>query len=202
MVILNEPARGGDVEPLAAFAVHEHEIAGKHRSDFFLCKDVNEPRFREVVESLLRDDRVSGIIVRPHPKNLWLGLDEWISSRSDARISRTFGNSVVRDVQDSDIVLAGNSSVLVDAVIAGRPGCYVPGLDYGSSDLHEFVARGLIYPIAQDLGLDLDAIFRFYHRPEWPGVLRFFANVDEDEVSVARRAAALMRELAARLESA
>lgn len=162
----------------------------------FLCKDVNEKRLREVIEDLLCDRRVSRIIVRPHPKNLWLGLDAWIASRNDARICRTFSSSVVRDVEASDIVLAGNSSVLIDAVTAGRPSGYVLGLDHGSPDLHAFVARGLIYPI-DELGFDPDAMRRFYQRAGWSTVLRLFANVDEDEVSVTRRAVAIMRELAA-----
>jgi len=135
--------------------------------------------------------------VRPHPKNLWLGLDDWIAARSDRRLCRSAGNSVFRDVADSDIVLAGNSSVLIDAVVAGRPSGYVPGLDNGSPDLHAFVARGLIYPIEMDRGFRLEGMLAFYRRPEWPGVLRQFANIDEDEASVIKRAGVLMRELAA-----
>jgi len=161
----------------------------------FLCKDVNEKRLREVIEGLLCDRRVSRIIVRPHPKNLWLGIDAWIASRNDARICRTFSSSVVRDVEASDIVLAGNSSVLVEAVAAGRPSGYVLGLDHGSPDLHAFVARGLIYPF-DELGFDPDAMLRFYQRPDWSTVLRLFANVDDDEASVANRLGANLRKLA------
>ena len=74
----------------------------------------------------------------------------------------------------------------------------MPGLDCGSPDLHSLVARGLIYQFDDRLGLDPDAMLRFYRRPDWPAVLRLFANVDEDEASVAARAAAAMRELARR----
>jgi hypothetical protein len=101
---------------------------------------------------------------------------------------------VSRDLEAADIVLAGNSSVLVDAVTAGRPSGYVPGIDYGSADLHAFVARGLIYPVGES-GFDPDAMLGFYRRPDWPTALRLFANIDEDETSVAARAAAAMREL-------
>ncbi|PYS89138.1 MAG: hypothetical protein DMF64_18435 [Acidobacteria bacterium] len=166
------------------------------RVGIFLCKDVNEQRLRAVVERLLADARVARILVRPHPKNLWLGLDEWTLTRNDPRLRRNSGGSVYRDLEETDIVLAGNSSVLVDAVARGRPAAYVPGLDYGSLDLHQFVARGLIYPIDEELSFDPDALLRFYQRPDWPDVLRLFANVDEDEASVAAQAAAAMRELA------
>jgi len=164
----------------------------------FLCKDVNEERLRAVVERLLNDPRVSRVLIRPHPKNLWVGLDAWVASLNDGRVSRSPGGPVFRDIEAADVVLGGNSSVLVDAVTAGRPAGYVPGLDCGSPDLHSLVARGLIYQFDDRLGLDPDAMLRFYRRPDWPAVLRLFANVDEDEASVAARAAAAMRELARR----
>jgi hypothetical protein len=167
------------------------------RVGIFLCKDVNEGRLRALVERLLKDARVSRVLVRPHPKNLWRGLDSWIASLNDGRVRRGHGGPVLSDIEAADVVLGGNSSVLVDAVTAGRPAGYVPGLDYGSHDLHSLVARGLIYPVGDDLGFDPDAMLRFYQRPDWPAVLRLFANVDEDESSVAARAAAAMRELAA-----
>src|SRR5918911_2181524 len=165
------------------------------RVGIFLCKDVNEKRLRALVERLLKDARVSRVLVRPHPKNLWRGLDSWVASLNDERVRRGRGGPVARDIEAADVVLGGNSSVLVDAVTAGRPAGYVPGLDYGSPDLHSLVARGLIYPLDDRLGFDPDAMLRFYQRPDWPAVLRLFANVDEDESSVAARAAAAMREL-------
>lgn len=173
----------------AAGSLPEHLSVG-----VFLCKDVNEDRLRGVVERLLGDGRVSRILVRPHPKNLWVGLDEWISKRNDYRLRRSCGGSVFRDIEASDIILAGNSSVLVDAVIAGRPSGYVPGIDHGSPDLHRFVACGLIYPFDDELGFDPAAMLRFYQRPEWSSVLRFFANIDEE--SVIAQVSTALRDLA------
>jgi hypothetical protein len=163
----------------------------------FLCKDVNEERLRSLVERLLCDARVSRVNLRPHPKNLWVGLDAWLASLNDGRVSKSGGGSVFRDIESVDVVLGGNSSVLVDAVTAGRPAAYVPGLDYGSRDLHALVARGLVCEFDERSGLDPGAMQRFYRRPGWPAVLRLFANVDEDEAEVAARAAEAMRELVA-----
>jgi hypothetical protein len=162
----------------------------------FLCKDVNEAGLRAVVERLLTEPRIKRILIRPHPKNLWVGLDAWIASRDDPRLLRHSGGPVLRDIEASDIILGGNSSVLVDAVCAGRPSGYVKGIDYGSHDLHEFVARGLIYPLDDDAGFDAEAMLGFYQRADWPTILRLFANVDEDEASVAARVGDVMRELA------
>jgi hypothetical protein len=175
----------------------------------FLCKDVNERRLREVAENLLGNSRVSSVLVRPHPTNLWLGLDAWIASRNDKRLRRSSGTSVSADLAESDIVLAGNSSVLVEAVTAGRPSGYVPGLDHGSPDLHKFVATGLIYANTEELARkrddgfgrqcdypDFEEIIRFYQRPDWLSVLRLFADIDEDGAAVTAQARIAIRELA------
>lgn len=162
----------------------------------FLCKDVNEERLRALVEHLLTDPRVSRVLVRPHPKNLWRGLAAWLESRREPRLSLSTGGSVFQDIAASDVVLAGNSSVLVEAVTAGRPAAYVPGIDHGSPDLHAFVARGLVYQYEDVRGFDPDAMQRFYLRTNWLAALRLFANIDEDETSVASRTRDALREVA------
>jgi hypothetical protein len=161
----------------------------------FLCKDVNEARLRALAGRLLDDPRVSRVRVRSHPKNLWLGLDEWVASKGEPRLSRSLGGAVFEDLGETDVVLAGNSSVLVEAVTAGRLAAYVPGLDHGSHDLHSFVARGLVYPFEEARGLDPDALLNFYRRPGWADALRLFANIDEDEAAVAARVRDELREL-------
>jgi len=176
---------------MAAGRLPEHLTVG-----IFLCKDVNEEGLRALVDRIFGDPRVSRILIRPHPKNLWTGLDKWIASQQNLQVHLSRSGSLFRDLQNSDIVLAGNSSVLIEAVVAGRPSGYVPGLDYGSPDLHAFVARGLIYPIDHGVCFNPDAMLRFYQRPDWPAVLRLFADVDEDQVSVMRRVIVIMRDLA------
>jgi hypothetical protein len=161
----------------------------------FLCKDVNEERLRGLVGRLLADPRASRVLIRPHPKNLWRGLEDWVESCREPRLSLSKGQTVLQDIAASDVVLAGNSSVLAEALTAGRPAAYVPGIDYGSYDLHAFVARGLVYQYADDRGLDPEAMQRFYLRPDWPAALRLFANVDEDETSVASRTRDALREV-------
>jgi len=147
----------------------------------FLCKDVNELRLKTLVENLLADERVAGILIRPHPKNLWCDIDAWIESRKDERLSRSYG-SIADDLRDLHLVFGGNSSVLIEAVTAGVPSAYVDDLDHGPADLHGFVAAGLIY--RSDVDPDPNEIVRFYERPGWRQTLRRFANIEDDEATV------------------
>src|SRR5215218_1837959 len=148
----------------------------------FLCKDVNELRLKTLVENLLANDRVSRVLIRSHPKNLWVHIDSWIASREDARLCRSCGPTSLDDMQDLHVVFGGNSSVLIDAVTAGVPSGYVDDLDHGSSDLHGFVVAGLIY--RSKIDPDLDQMLHFYQRPGWDKTLRRFANIDDDESAV------------------
>jgi len=162
----------------------------------FLCKDVNEVRLRALVERLLADARVSRVLLRPHPKNLWRGLEEWVSLRGEPRLCLSAGGGVFEEIKASDLVLAGNSSVLAEALTAGRPAAYVRGIDHGPYDLHAFVARGLVYEYADERGLEPEAMQSFYLRTDWPAALRLFANVCEDEAAVALRTGDALREVA------
>lgn len=142
----------------------------------------NEPRLKALVENLLANERVTRILIRPHPKNLWRDLDEWIAAQADAKLSRNRAQTVLDDLKGLDVVFGGNSSVLVDSVTAGVVGAYVEDLDHGSPDLHRFVAAGLIYP--SGVNPDFEAMWRFYQRPDWRQTLSKFANIDEDHSTV------------------
>ena len=165
----------------------------------FLCKDVDEKRLRQVTTELLKAG-AGRVLVRPHPKNLWTGLQKWVESLRDSRVILSSGEaSVSNDIKQVEVVLGGNSSVLVDAVIAGRPAAFVANLDHGPPDLHRFVAGGLVYSLDDDretLNWDPQAMLRFYRRPSWQTRLRVFANIDKDEQETQQRAVAVMRQLA------
>jgi len=166
----------------------------------FLCKDVNEKRLQALVTRLLSAANVSTLRIRPHPKNLWVGLEDWVAGQREPRLVLSSGASVFQDVKSVDLVLAGNSSVLSDAVTAGRPSGYIVGLDHGPYDLHRFVECGLIYSMEDESGSfhwNPDSMLRFYQRLGWLNLLRYFANIDEDENTVGVRMAAKLRQLAA-----
>ena len=162
----------------------------------FLCKDVNEHRLKTLVENLLANERVARILIRPHPKNLWRNIHSWIASHEDVRLCVSCKQTVANDLKGLDVVFGGNSSVLIDSVTAGVPSAYVDDLDHGPPDLHRFVAAGLIY--RSDVNPDLDALFHFYQRPEWPETLKTVANIDEDESAVLAEAVRMIANLCLR----
>ena len=157
-------------------------LASQIRVGVFLCKDVNEQRLKLLVENLLANDRVSRVVIRPHPKNLWTRMDSWIASHDDGRLFKSHEATAVEDVKGLDVVFGGNSSVLIEAVTTGVPSAYVDHLDHGSPDLHGLVAADLIYRTGVDP--DFDELVGFYQQPGWQDRLRRFANVDEDEPTV------------------
>lgn len=177
----------------------EGRLPEKLAVGIFLCEDMNEKCLQALTENLLADVRVSRVLIRPHPKNLFVEFNDWLASLNDSRVGRSSSDAVFRDLRETAVVFGGNSSVLIEAVTDGRFSVYVPGLDYGSPDLHEFVARGLIYPIDKGFKLDFDAISRFYRRAEWLSVLRLFANIDEDEATVKTQIMTIMREFGGRI---
>ena len=147
-----------------------------------LCKDVNEQRLKLLVENLLANDRVSHVVIRPHPKNLWTQMDSWIASHDEGRLFKSREATALEDEKALDVVFGGNSSVLIEAVTAGVPSAYVDDLDFGSPDLHGLVAAGLIYRTG--VHPDFDELVGFYRQSGWEQRLRRFANVDEDESTV------------------
>ena len=162
----------------------------------FLCKDVNEETFRQLIQLLLTNQRINKIIVRPHPKNLWKELDTFLNSLDDTRIVKVGDDCVWNDLDKVELVFGGNSSVLIDAVVAGKPTVYVPNLDYGANDMHQLVSSGLVCQFGEQL-MDFSSLLHFYQRGAWPETLRLFAAVDEDQEAVAeefcRRLSQLVR---------
>jgi hypothetical protein len=157
----------------------------------FLSKDPAEAKIIRCLRLLLADSRVTRVLIRPHPVNLWTGLTACVASLGDPRLIVQGSGSLPDDLRFCDLVFAGNSTVLLDAVVAGRPGCYVRGFDHGPYDVQTFVRDELIYEWIPQYPIDVAGIETFYRRTGWPSVLRRYADVDrgEEDVRSAVRAA-------------
>jgi len=186
-------SRKRDYVPMAACrSPHAPLVIG-----IFLSKDPVEDQFVSLVHSLLSHKQVTGILVRPHPVNLWPGLADCLASMEDERLQLSAGGPILDDVSACDFVMAGNSTVHVEAIVAGKPACYVRGLDHAPYDVQSFVRDGLVYELEYAHGFDPTAVAQFYARHEWPNILRRYANVDQDEADLACIVSASVSGLAA-----
>jgi hypothetical protein len=162
----------------------------------FLSKDPVEEQVVRCLRRLRSDPRIARIILRPHPVNLWPGLAAAVTSLDDPRVSVRSSGFLDEDLRHCDLVLGGNSTVLLDAVISGRPACYVRGFDHGPYDVQEFVRDTLIYEWTADCPIDVAAIERFYRRPAWSAVLRRYADIDRADEEVTAAVVAAVNRLA------
>ena len=157
----------------------------------FLSKDPTEDRLMAALQALRANAHVKQIVIRPHPVNLWTRMRTSLPTGHDDRIRVSTTPSIVDDLRACDVVLAANSTVHVEALVAGKPSCYVQGLDHAPFDVQSFVRDGLVFNLP-DLSLfDTAAIWRFYTRPDWQAMLRRYADVDhtDEDVACAIRAA-------------
>jgi hypothetical protein len=151
-----------------------------------LSKDPVADQVLACVRTLVSDPRTQEVWIRPHPVNLWSGLDAAVASLGDPRVKVRSSARLRDDLRGCDLVLGGNSTVLLDALVAGTPACYVRGLDHGPPDVQDFVRDGLVYELPQLAPIDARAIARFYSRREWPAILRRYAAVDVSQDDVMR----------------
>ena len=161
----------------------------------FLSKDPAEWKVMACLHALLGDRRIAKILVRPHPVNLWRGLAGGIASLDASRVQLRSSALLADDLAPCDLVVAGNSTVLLDSLVAGRPACYVRGFDHGPYDVQSFVRDGLVCELNGFRPIDYDAVAGFYARPEWPRILRQYADVGRDEQAVAREVRAAVNRL-------
>jgi hypothetical protein len=162
----------------------------------FLSKDPAEAQIVRCFRLLLADGRVTRVLIRPHPVNLWPGLSACVASLADPRLIVQDSGSLPDDLRCCDLVFAGNSTVLLDAVVAGRPGCYVRGFDHGPYDVQTFVRDELIYEWMPQYPIDTAGIEAFYRRTGWPSVLRRYADVDRGDEDVKSAVLAAVNRLA------
>jgi hypothetical protein len=162
----------------------------------FLSKDPVEAQIARCLRVLLADSRVGRIMLRPHPVNLWSAMETTVAAFADPRLVLRSSGSLVDDLHGCDLVFGGNSTVLLDAVVSGRPACYVRGFDHGPYDVQDFVHDGLVCEWMPQSPVDLADIDRFYGRPAWPAILRRFADIDHAEDEVASAVVAAVNRLA------
>ena len=173
-------SRRGEREPMRSLSCTPAFTAG-----VFLSKDPVPDRVMSCLRAFLADRRIVKVLVRPHPVNLWRGLAHAIASLQTTRVELPSPGQLTNDLRRCDLIVAGNSTVLLDSVVAGRPACYVRGFDHGPYDVQSFVRDGVVYELTDHRTIDCDAITSFYTRPEWRQALSRYADTDRQAEAVA-----------------
>jgi hypothetical protein len=172
-------SRRADREPMRSLSCTPVFTAG-----VFLSKDPVPDRVISCLRAFLADRRIDKVLVRPHPVNLWRGLAHAIASLQTTRVELPSPGQLTNDLRRCDLIVAGNSTVLLDSVVAGRPACYVRGFDHGPYDVQSFVRDGVVYELTDFRTIDCDAIAAFYARPEWRHALSRYADTDRQAEAV------------------
>ncbi|MEO5580313.1 MAG: hypothetical protein ABIR58_06610 [Gemmatimonadaceae bacterium] len=146
-----------------------------------------QPRKESVsswIRGLLANDGVQSVLVRPHPANLWGGLPAALNEFPADRVETSNGGTD-EDIRRCDLVIAGNSSVHVDALTAGVPAVYAKDLDHSSGDPVSFLAEGLVFSADDPHTLRVSDATRFYGTADWIRGFRRHVNLDQSDAEVA-----------------
>lgn len=162
----------------------------------FLSKQPRKDCVISWIRGLLRTNGVDLIRLRPHPANLWTGIAGALEEFPAGRVIVSNG-SAADDLARCDLVIAGNSSVHIDALTAGVHSVYSGGLDHSARDGLSLVAEGLVFEADDVDSMRTEDILRFYQTPEWAARFRRHANLDQDDAEVASETRSAFNELLA-----
>ena len=144
-----------------------------------------EPAQREVIDlirALLRRGDVAEVRVRPHPANLWTGVTAAVSAIS-ARASVSTAPAA-EDYARCHVVIAGRSSVHLDALIAGVPSVCWDDIDQGrGAGALAFLDDGTVYRAPGRPG-GFDFVREHYDATDWESRFRAHVNTGASEGEV------------------
>ena len=151
----------------------------------FLSKDPQEDVVRAILDSFLENGAAGRFLIRPHPANLDPGLRSRLTASYGERVFFSSGGPAHDDIAQSDLIIAGNSGVHVEAVLRGKLSCFVADLDHSPFDLLGFVESGLIYHLKDLSAFEPKQVIEFYTAAGWQNALRHYANIDQEPEEVA-----------------
>ena len=122
---------------------------------------------------------VRGVIIRPHPLNLWRGLPETVRKyRGDgASLSQA---SLAEDLGRCFLTVAGNSSVHLEALSAGVPSIHAPSLDHTPPQALAFLGSDVVYRACRPQ-LRIAEIMDYYCSSAWRSRFASYVNVERNE---------------------
>lgn len=154
----------------------------------------------DVLSSLVATIRLSlpeaRIIIRQHPVTL-LKTDFSELDIVDDKVELTLGNPLDDEIAACDMVICGNSGVVMNVLSGGRPVAYLSSLDDIHYDGNGFVASRLVYAMPWWSDDIYDRLKSFYQVQGWKDVMRSYDASYEADLDAlhAEARAILMRHL-------
>lgn len=162
--------------------------AGGMRIGIFLTSMTSMRALADCLETLHRDFAPASLRVRPHPNPL-IGMEGTLPPPAAALpgLAISLSAPLAEDIARCDLVICGNSGVVLEILKAGVPAVYLSGLDAVGEDYNGFIEQRLIPRIASADALDIEEVKRFFEAPEWPERMRYYdAGYGGEEAAMRR----------------
>ena len=133
--------------------------ATRPRVGIFLSSGTRLAALKETIAALARFNP-SAILVRGHPVDFSNPDFSALSAVPGVCISKH--TTLEEDTLACDIIIAGNSTVILECLRLGTPTVYYGALDMIPYDYNGFVAAGLVQDIAPVETFDMNSVARFF----------------------------------------
>ena len=148
------------------------------RIGIFLSKDFNEDSLKSLVNKVFDRNQDSSVILRLHPGSL-INL----SLQFDSRVKISRNNSIANDLKECDVVVGGNSTVLLECLLSGVCSYFWKELDRYSEFTLPTIRQGLIYNLQKFDSQSLETGKSLYRTIEWRKKLNFVFNLHHDSTN-------------------
>ena len=158
---------------------------------------VDYARLGDTIRRLRESLRPRRVLLRLHP-NLEMRDPHWRRAlASPDVVVSDGGRTLEEDLDASDLVVAGNSSVHLGALKRGVPSAYDPRLDDAPDDYYRFVEMGIVPRLASELSPSAScaSLRAFFEDPQWAARFARFDAGYLDPEARAREVREALREL-------
>lgn len=143
-----------------------------------LSKETAHDHLHRLIAGLLRRSDVASIAIRPHPSGVGAATVASLAARASGRVVISSG-PLRDDLARADVIVAGRSSVHIEALLSGVPSIHDPAIDSSAAAGLTFLSDGTVFVSDDAARADFARASGFYARPEWRERLRRHGNVIE-----------------------
>lgn len=145
-----------------------------------LSKDPNLLAIKNLLLKIKNEFVGAEILLRPHPQSM-VSVSSIQKNFPFINISKN--NSLAEDLSGSFLVLAGNSTVHLEALSYGVASLFWQDLDMGRQPLLSFLKEGIVFSLQSnaDISEAYQNALKIYSDPLWRSKLSQYVNLNESE---------------------